>query len=118
MNTVCFADESGHLIYSGGDDDFCKVIPNKRYSANWDKNHSICSRTQVITINNFKSIRNLRSLQMLLSSCLFQRKIRYNFVLHRFGTDGASQLKASQQGCLWVTLKASPSLTAVEMVVI
>ncbi|XP_043719249.1 LEC14B homolog isoform X1 [Telopea speciosissima] len=25
VNTVCFADESGHLIYSGGDDNLCKV---------------------------------------------------------------------------------------------
>ncbi|XP_027363530.1 LEC14B homolog [Abrus precatorius] len=25
VNTVCFADESGHLIYSGSDDSFCKV---------------------------------------------------------------------------------------------
>lgn len=25
VNTVCFADETGHLIYSGGDDNFCKV---------------------------------------------------------------------------------------------
>lgn len=25
VNTVCFADESGHLIYSGSDDALCKV---------------------------------------------------------------------------------------------
>ncbi|KAL6953271.1 L14B protein [Sarracenia purpurea var. burkii] len=25
VNTVCFADESGHLIYSSSDDNFCKV---------------------------------------------------------------------------------------------
>ena len=25
VNTVCFADESGHLIYSGSDDSLCKV---------------------------------------------------------------------------------------------
>ncbi|KAH9610613.1 hypothetical protein KSS87_009858 [Heliosperma pusillum] len=25
VNTVCFADESGHLMYSGSDDSFCKV---------------------------------------------------------------------------------------------
>ncbi|KAF7813700.1 LEC14B-like protein [Senna tora] len=25
VNTVCFADDSGHLIYSGSDDSFCKV---------------------------------------------------------------------------------------------
>ncbi|XP_074292313.1 LEC14B homolog [Silene latifolia] len=25
VNTVCFADESGHLMYSGSDDTFCKV---------------------------------------------------------------------------------------------
>lgn len=25
MNTVCFADESGHIIYSGSDDGLCKV---------------------------------------------------------------------------------------------
>ncbi|KAI4301315.1 hypothetical protein L6164_034605 [Bauhinia variegata] len=25
VNTVCFADETGHLIYSGSDDSFCKV---------------------------------------------------------------------------------------------
>lgn len=27
VNTVCFADESGHLIYSGSDDNLCKVNP-------------------------------------------------------------------------------------------
>ena len=26
VNTVCFADESGHLIYSGSDDTYCKVL--------------------------------------------------------------------------------------------
>ncbi|KAF6176580.1 hypothetical protein GIB67_034442 [Kingdonia uniflora] len=26
VNTVCFADDTGHLIYSGGDDNLCKVI--------------------------------------------------------------------------------------------
>lgn len=26
VNTVCFADEGGHLIYSGSDDTLCKVI--------------------------------------------------------------------------------------------
>lgn len=25
VNTVCFGDESGHLIYSGSDDNLCKV---------------------------------------------------------------------------------------------
>lgn len=25
VNTVCFADETGHLVYSGSDDTFCKV---------------------------------------------------------------------------------------------
>lgn len=25
VNSVCFADESGHLIYSGSDDNLCKV---------------------------------------------------------------------------------------------
>lgn len=25
VNTVCFADETGHIIYSGSDDGFCKV---------------------------------------------------------------------------------------------
>ncbi|KAL8469338.1 hypothetical protein ACS0TY_032241 [Phlomoides rotata] len=25
VNTVCFAEESGHLIYSGSDDNFCKL---------------------------------------------------------------------------------------------
>ncbi|XP_057430981.1 LEC14B homolog isoform X2 [Lotus japonicus] len=25
VNTVCFADESGHILYSGSDDSFCKV---------------------------------------------------------------------------------------------
>lgn len=28
VNTVCFADESGHLIYSGSDDNLCKVSFN------------------------------------------------------------------------------------------
>ncbi|KAH7577474.1 hypothetical protein JRO89_XS01G0255800 [Xanthoceras sorbifolium] len=26
VNTVCFADESGHLIYSGSDDNLCKIV--------------------------------------------------------------------------------------------
>lgn len=26
VNTVCFADDSGHIIYSGGDDNLCKVV--------------------------------------------------------------------------------------------
>lgn len=41
VNTVCFADESGHLIYSGSDDNLCKVDAvlsltsgNKCYSCN------------------------------------------------------------------------------------
>ncbi|KAJ6989031.1 hypothetical protein NC653_021811 [Populus alba x Populus x berolinensis] len=25
VNTVCFADEAGHLLYSGSDDNLCKV---------------------------------------------------------------------------------------------
>lgn len=25
VNTVCFADETGHLLYSGSDDNLCKV---------------------------------------------------------------------------------------------
>ena len=25
VNSVCFADETGHLIYSGSDDNLCKV---------------------------------------------------------------------------------------------
>ncbi|XP_010667648.2 LEC14B homolog isoform X1 [Beta vulgaris subsp. vulgaris] len=36
VNTVCFADESGHLIYSGSDDSFCKV---------WDR-RCLASRSQ------------------------------------------------------------------------
>ncbi|KAB1227324.1 hypothetical protein CJ030_MR1G000266 [Morella rubra] len=27
VNTVCFADDTGHLRYSGSDDNFCKVKP-------------------------------------------------------------------------------------------
>ncbi|KAJ7972858.1 LEC14B protein-like [Quillaja saponaria] len=33
VNTVCFADESGHLIYSGSDDTFCKVWDRRCLSA-------------------------------------------------------------------------------------
>ncbi|GMH08350.1 hypothetical protein Nepgr_010190 [Nepenthes gracilis] len=33
VNTVCFADESGHLIYSGSDDSFCKIWD--RRCLNW-----------------------------------------------------------------------------------
>ena len=31
VNTVCFADETGHLIYSGSDDSFCKVCSTIRW---------------------------------------------------------------------------------------
>ncbi|KAG8370687.1 hypothetical protein BUALT_Bualt13G0009200 [Buddleja alternifolia] len=34
VNTVCFADESGHLIYSGSDDNFCKVWDRRCFTAN------------------------------------------------------------------------------------
>ncbi|KAK6937469.1 WD40 repeat [Dillenia turbinata] len=34
VNTVCFADESGHLIYSGSDDNFCKVWDRRCFKAN------------------------------------------------------------------------------------
>ncbi|XP_048336142.1 LEC14B protein isoform X2 [Ziziphus jujuba] len=34
VNTVCFADESGHLIYSGSDDTFCKVWDRRCLDAN------------------------------------------------------------------------------------
>nr|KYP72776.1 LEC14B isogeny [Cajanus cajan] len=33
VNTVCFADESGHLIYSGSDDSFCKVWDRRCFVA-------------------------------------------------------------------------------------
>ncbi|XP_041017000.1 LEC14B protein-like isoform X3 [Juglans microcarpa x Juglans regia] len=33
VNTVCFADESGHLIYSGSDDTFCKVWDRRCFVA-------------------------------------------------------------------------------------
>ncbi|KAL5561604.1 hypothetical protein UlMin_031351 [Ulmus minor] len=33
VNTVCFADESGHLIYSGSDDTFCKVWDRRCFIA-------------------------------------------------------------------------------------
>ncbi|XP_020550232.1 LEC14B protein-like isoform X1 [Sesamum indicum] len=33
VNTVCFADESGHLIYSGSDDNFCKVWDRRCFTA-------------------------------------------------------------------------------------
>ncbi|KAG8389407.1 hypothetical protein BUALT_Bualt02G0226000 [Buddleja alternifolia] len=33
VNTVCFADESGHLIYSGSDDNFCKVWDRRCFRA-------------------------------------------------------------------------------------
>lgn len=33
VNTVCFADEGGHLIFSGSDDSYCKVnnVPFKYF---------------------------------------------------------------------------------------
>ncbi|XP_050899281.1 LEC14B protein-like [Lathyrus oleraceus] len=33
VNTVCFADETGHLIYSGSDDSFCKVCDRRCLNA-------------------------------------------------------------------------------------
>lgn len=33
VNTVCFADESGHLILSGSDDNFCKVWDRRCFNA-------------------------------------------------------------------------------------
>ncbi|KAG7970638.1 hypothetical protein I3843_07G095500 [Carya illinoinensis] len=33
VNTVCFAEESGHLIYSGSDDTFCKVWDRRCFVA-------------------------------------------------------------------------------------
>lgn len=40
VNTVCFADETGNLIYSGSDDTFCKVNLMLIYGIDiWDQLH-------------------------------------------------------------------------------
>ncbi len=57
VNTVCFADESGHLIYSGSDDTYCKVTLTLIYGiCIWDQFSFPRKSTGTVTIStvNYK----------------------------------------------------------------
>ncbi|XP_054787125.1 LEC14B homolog [Prosopis cineraria] len=49
VNTVCFADESGHLIYSGSDDGFCKVWDRRCFVSKGQPAGTLVGHLQGIT---------------------------------------------------------------------
>lgn len=59
VNTVCFADESGHLIYSGSDDALCKVNSDPIYHAH---THTESVPFHVLT-NKFSPSTKIKGLQ-------------------------------------------------------
>ncbi|XP_047325037.1 LEC14B protein isoform X2 [Impatiens glandulifera] len=49
VNTVCFADESGHIIFSGSDDSLCKVWDRRCFKSNGEPAGTLVGHLEGIT---------------------------------------------------------------------